>query len=126
MSILVITDQPAVLVVMPVILTGEGHQVTGAGDVLAGLRQLTETRFNLVIADIRMPGLSAMDLISRGRVRAPGTRFLAIIGGSQQSKLPAVPLAGKFWADGLLLRPFKEADLIAVVAELLAESRAFG
>jgi len=123
MSILVITDQPAVLVVLPVILAGEGYKVTGAVNVLSGLRQLTETKFNLVITDIRMPGLSAADLISRGRVRAPGTRFLGIIGGTNETKAAA---PDKFWADGLLLRPFKEADLMAVVAELLAEARAFG
>jgi DNA-binding NtrC family response regulator len=93
---------------------------------LSGLRQLTETSFNLVITDIRLPGLSAEALIGRGKVRAPNTRFLAIIGGGQPSAPPAADRADKFWADGLLLRPFKESDLLAVVAELLAESRAFG
>jgi CheY-like chemotaxis protein len=126
MSILVVTDQAAVLVVLPAILTGEGHQVTVASDVVAGLRQLTETSFNLVITDIRQPGLTAADLISRGRVRAPGTRFLAIIGDAEDSGAPPAPADGKFRSDGILLRPFKQADLLAVVAELLTESRAFG
>jgi len=119
-SILLITDQAAVLAILPAILAAEGYQVTRALDVLGGLRQLTETSFNLVIADIRMPGLSAAELISRGRVRAPGTRFLAIVNAEKP------PAAGKLWADGLLSLPFSQADLLAVVAELLVESRAFG
>jgi len=125
-SILLITDQAAVLVILPAILAAEGYKVTGAVDVPSGLRQLTETSFNLVIVDIRLPGLSAMELISRGRVRAPGTRFLAIIDAPKPSDPPAPPVAGKFWADGFLLLPFRETDLLAVVAELLVESRAFG
>jgi len=125
-SVLLISDQEAVLVILPAILAAEGYQVTRASEVLTGLRQLTETSFNIVIVDIRMPGLSAAELISRGRVRAPGTRFLAIIDASQAPDATAAPAAGKLWADGVLKLPFRQADLLAVVGELLVESRAFG
>jgi DNA-binding response OmpR family regulator len=123
-STIVIADDASVVPWLTGILAANGHQVTTAADGATGLRMLTETMFDLVITDTMLPGLSGLDVVSRGRVRSPGTRFLAIIGGDPESV--ASPTMQKFRADGMLLRPFKEADLLAVVAELLAESRAFG
>jgi DNA-binding NtrC family response regulator len=126
-STIIIADDAGISSSLAEILAAHEHIVTPVTDGAAGLRMLTETMFDLVITDIQAGALSGLDIISRGRVRSPGTRFLAIVGGD---KLPvasqAVPAAQKFGPDGMLLKPFKEADLLAVVAELLAESRAFG
>jgi CheY-like chemotaxis protein len=123
-STIVIADDASASPALTAMLALHGHDVTTVPDGVTGLRMLTETMFNLVITDIRMPGFSGPDVISRGRVRSPGTRFLAIVGPDPEPG--GLSALQRFRADGVLLRPFKEADLLAVVAELLAESRAFG
>ncbi len=126
-AIIVMADEVDALSIFTTILAANGHVVTAVADGETGLRMLTETMFDVAITDIRMPGLSGVEVISCGRIRSPGTRFLAIVGADAEP--PAFPPLGpaqKFGADGMLLRPFNEDGLLAVLAELLHERRAFG
>lgn len=122
-KILVIEDMPSVLMSLQTNLAAGGHEVVCATDGITGLRLICETEFDLVITDIWMPGLNGIDVISRGRARSPETRFLAITGGDPEGCPPAT-IAGvkNFGADGLLLKPFVRAALLAAVSGLLSES----
>ena len=125
-SIIVMADEVGVLRSLAAIVAANGHVVTAVGDGVTGLRMLTETMFDVVITDIRRPGLSGLEVISRGRERSPGTRFLAIVGADVKSRaLPPLPSAQKFGADGLLLRPCNDDAMLALLEELLNERRAF-
>ena len=121
-KILVIEDMPSVLMSLHKNLAGSGHDVTCATDGITGLRLIIETVFDLVVTDIWMPGLNGIDVISRGRARCPGTRFLAITGGDPEGGAPATTSGVEnFGADGVLYKPFVRAALLALVAALLSE-----
>jgi len=123
-KILVIEDTPCVLMSLHTCLAGSGHEVTCATDGITGLRLIIETMFDLVVTDIWMPGLNGMDVISRGRTRWPGTRFLAITGGDPDGGAPAtITGVENFGADGVLFKPFVRAVLLAAVAALLSQAR---
>jgi DNA-binding response OmpR family regulator len=123
-KILVIEDMPPVLMSLQMNLAGSGHDVICATDGITGLRLIIETRFDLVVTDIWMPGLNGMDVISRGRARWPSTRFLAITGGDPDGGAAAeITGVRDFGADGVLFKPFVRAVLLASVAALLPESR---
>jgi len=122
-KILVIEDMPSVLMSLQTSLASCGHEVTCATDGITGLRLIFDTMFDLVVTDIWMPGLNGVDVISRGRARSPRTRFLAITGGDPEgSAAPSVTGVKNFGADGLLVKPFVRAALLAAVAALLSES----
>jgi CheY-like chemotaxis protein len=126
-SILVIEDVSPVLLSLRIILMGGGHTVTCAIDGVSGLHLLTETAFDLVISDIWMPELSGIDVISRGRAQSPKTRFLAITGGNPNSAAaPGAKDVEKFGANAVLFKPFEKAELLNIVATLLAEAPACG
>lgn len=126
-SILVVEDVPPVLLSLRIILSGGGHTVSCATDGLMGVRLLTEQAFDLVISDIWMPGLSGIDVISRGRAKSPGTRFLAITGGNPNSGVsPGAAEAEKFGANAVLFKPFEKHELLQIVTALLAEAPAYG
>jgi CheY-like chemotaxis protein len=126
-SILVIEDVPPVLLSLRIILTGGGHKVTCATDGLMGVRLLSEASFDLVISDIWMPGLSGIDVISRGRAKSPNTKFLAITGGNPNSGVsPGSKDVENFGANAVLFKPFEKHELLNIVSTLLAEAPARG
>ena len=60
--ILVVEDEEAVASLFERLLTDDGHQVTLAGNGDETLRCLREGRFDLLLVDCKMPGMSGPEL----------------------------------------------------------------
>jgi len=121
-SILLIDDVPAVLISLRIVLQGSGYQVVAVGTGEGGLDLLRTQKFDVVITDIWMPGLSGTTVISEGRKLAPRTRFIAISGGDPNGPTDAARLTDSdFGADYVLLKPFEKSDLLAVVDGMLKD-----
>lgn len=54
--------------------------VEDAADALAALEKLKNTSFDLALVDIKMPGLSGIDLIKKAIKFTPATKFLVMSG----------------------------------------------
>jgi len=120
-KILVVEDIPAVMFSLRMVLQGGGHQVTTAANGVQGLALLKDSRFDLVVTDIWMPGTDGAAVIAEGRRIAPGTRFLAITGGSPNGTITAERLEGEsFGADRILFKPFERDEILGAVNELVA------
>lgn len=61
-TILIVDDEPNALKVLAAIMGEEGYRVVTAGSVEAALPRFREIDFDAVITDMKMPGLSGMDL----------------------------------------------------------------
>ena len=61
--ILVIDDEPDILDVMVLILSDQGYRVTTASDGLSGLEQCQRTPPHILITDIRMPGMTGIEVL---------------------------------------------------------------
>ncbi|KIH75867.1 DNA-binding transcriptional response regulator, NtrC family, contains REC, AAA-type ATPase, and a Fis-type DNA-binding domains [Geoalkalibacter ferrihydriticus] len=61
-TILIVDDEPNALKVLAAIMGEEGYRVVTAGSVEAALPRFKEIDFDAVITDMKMPGLSGMDL----------------------------------------------------------------
>jgi DNA-binding NtrC family response regulator len=66
-SILIIDDEPDILLVMSANLKKEGYEVESAEDGEAALRKLENRDFDAIIVDHQMPRLTGMELLSRLR-----------------------------------------------------------
>jgi DNA-binding NtrC family response regulator len=64
-SILLVDDDNSVLLTSSIALRRRGHEVTLAGDGLQALHQLHRNNFDFVVSDIRMPGMSGLELAER-------------------------------------------------------------
>ncbi len=62
-KILVIDDERAIRNSLKDILSYEKHTVDDAPDGLAGLEMIKNTRYDLVLSDIKMPGLDGLELL---------------------------------------------------------------
>ena len=56
------------------------HEVTLAADAKEALAMLAQQRFDVVISDIKMPGMNGVDLLKEIRTEYPMTRVIMITG----------------------------------------------
>ncbi|MCU0562037.1 MAG: response regulator [Desulfobacterales bacterium] len=70
-SILLIDDEEDIREVMAVTLTDAGHTVRTAADGAAGIRLCSEAPPQIVITDIRMPGMDGLQVLERLKAQHP-------------------------------------------------------
>ncbi|HXG16144.1 MAG TPA: response regulator, partial [Calidithermus sp.] len=63
LRVLVVDDQAAIVRFLEVALSKEGCAMSSAGSAEEALRLLAQQPYDLVISDIKMPGLSGLDLL---------------------------------------------------------------
>jgi CheY-like chemotaxis protein len=80
--ILVIDDEVDLLDYMTRALRGEGYLVDAVSDADQALARLAETRYELIICDMRMPGLSGPQLYRQAQAQDPdlAERFMFVTG----------------------------------------------
>ncbi len=86
--ILVVDDDPEVRHVTASFLAGFGYDETEACDGPAALAMLKQERFDLVVADLAMPGMSGVELASEVRAREPGLPILILTGHADAMQIP--------------------------------------
>ena len=68
-SILVVDDESAILDTVRILLKSEGFDVTVAQGGRAGLEALEQDPPAIVLTDVRMPGVTGIDLLKAARAR---------------------------------------------------------
>jgi PAS domain S-box-containing protein len=81
-AILVVDDETEVAQVLADILAADGHEVDTAPDGAAALEKLGRRPYDLVLSDLRMPGLGGPDFHREAERRHPGIgqRFIFLTG----------------------------------------------
>lgn len=107
--VLVVDDEYAVRYLLAATLRDWGYQATVAESGPAAIKALETEAFELVLTDIRMPGMSGLELGRWIRSHYPQLVFIVMTGyGSVDSAAEAVRLG----AFDYLLKPFGEMDLV--------------
>src|SRR6266481_3676229 len=78
--ILVVDDERSICELLEITFRKEGYRVEVAASVEAAKRKLESQIFDIVISDIRMPGVSGVDLLKFTKEIAPDCFFLLITG----------------------------------------------
>ncbi len=110
---LVVDDEAPVRQVLATLLRRMGVDVSESEDGKAALILLEKDRFDLLITDLKMPGMGGESLIRRAAQipSASNTRFIAVTGGAGTINERMV--------DGLLLKPFTPETLASAIREAL-------
>src|SRR5574341_1127659 len=126
-KILIAEDEEITLKHLVNTLQKEGYSVTGSQNGLDALAKIEGDSFDLLIADIKMPGLSGLELLERTREKAPETEVVIITGfGSIGSAVEAMKkgaieyVTKPFDLDELVLKVNKVRDRKGLVRENLA------
>jgi DNA-binding NtrC family response regulator len=95
--VLVVDDDAVFRAALRRYLEGEGFEVTVAGDADSAVTALEREAFDLVLTDLRMPGLDGVELVRRLRAHDPDLVCIVITGfGSPERSIEALR-AGAFW-----------------------------
>ncbi len=116
LRMLVVEDDPMVRRVVVRAAREIGAAVESAEDGRAALGLLEQTRYDVVVTDLKMPVVSGLDVVRVARERHPGTALIVITGYVELEDEGAIRGAGAV----LLLKPFGSEQL----AEALHSARA--
>jgi two-component system cell cycle response regulator CpdR len=119
--LLIVEDDPSVRTLAARALESAGHQVTLAEDGEEGLAKIGESgrRLDLVVSDIRMPGIDGIEMARSAAQRFPHLRILLMTGYADQRER-AAELSGTVL--GVLQKPFTLAEIRDRVAVALTEA----
>ncbi len=119
--ILIVEDTPDFRQMMADILRTGGHEVEEAENGNSAVDRLERTRFDLLVTDVLMPESDGIELIRTLSRKGWVLPILAVSGGG--SNLPAavsLALTEAAGAHRTLYKPFRAAELISAVNDLLA------
>jgi DNA-binding NtrC family response regulator len=114
--LLVVDDDHAFRLTTAALLRADGHDVDVAPDATAAVQALRTHAYDLVLLDLRMPGIDGIQLVETLRVWGESVPVLMISGyGTVENAVRAMHLG----TDDFLTKPVEPDVLSARVAELL-------
>ena len=121
-KILVIDDEPSILLMIKKMLEKEGHEVDLALNGRDGMELFENIKPALVITDIIMPEKEGLETILELRKKNPGLKIIAISGGGRISPEGYLPGAKLLGADMVFQKPLVPKEFISDVSKLLNEA----
>jgi CheY-like chemotaxis protein len=79
-KVLVVDDDPSVRKSIDRVLSNKGYAVITAENGEEAMRKLNEEKYDLVYTDIRMPGMSGLDVAEQVKARKPWTPVVIVTG----------------------------------------------
>jgi DNA-binding response OmpR family regulator len=116
--VLVVEDDADTRDLLAFNLGEEGYQVSACGDGELGLAKARQLRPDLVILDLKLPGLDGLEICRRLK-SDPATATTAVLMLTVRSSESDIVLGLGLGADDYLTKPFRLAELIARVKALL-------
>jgi two-component system alkaline phosphatase synthesis response regulator PhoP len=119
--LLLVEDEPGVVLALTDRLRADGYDVAVARDGEAGLLRASAEAFDLVLLDAMLPRRNGFDVLRELRARGVGTPVLMLTARGQVSdKVRGLKLG----ADDYLTKPFDNAELLARIEARLRPAQA--
>src|SRR5438270_7066348 len=126
-TLLVADDDPGLRESLERTLTREGYRVLLASDGRAALERLQDGAIDLIVTDLKMPGLTGLELLRAAKAISPDVDVILLTAfGTVEEAVKAM----KDGAVDFLTKPFQRAQLLRVIRkalehrELVQENRA--
>lgn len=122
-TVLVVDDEEIFRTMLIRSLKLSGYNVHGASDGVAALEVLEKEDIGTVIADINMPAMDGVTLMSHVRKNWPDVAVVLITGYLSTGEQPA---DSEITADGFLMKPFKIRQITEVLHGLALKKKPVG
>ena len=119
-TILVVDDEPAICELLEEALKWERFRILTATTAEEAVRWLAESRVDIVVSDVSMPGKSGQELLTFLKSTYPHVPVIMITGFSDREMLKKLMASG---ADGFFTKPFHNNELISTVHRVIAMRR---
>jgi DNA-binding response OmpR family regulator len=115
-NILVMEDDLNVAKGLEMVLTEEGYHVNLAGTGELAMKAFREKKFDLLVADLRLPDINGMEVIKQVKEQKPDTEVIVITGyGTAATAVEAM----KIGVHDFLPKPFTEDQIRNSITEAL-------
>jgi DNA-binding response OmpR family regulator len=119
--ILVMEDDANVAKGLEMVLTEEGYAVNLAGTGALALEAFKQKRYDLLVADLRLPDMDGMEVIKKVKAEKPETEVIVITGhGTTATAVKAMKLGAR----DFLPKPFTEEQIKSSIDDVLKEQQA--
>ena len=118
--ILLVEDEPGLVVTLSDLLSAEGYDVASAVDGPSGLARASAETFDLVILDVMLPGKTGFEVCRELRQHG---KDMAILMLTAKAQLVDRVVGLKLGADDYLTKPFAVSELLARVRAVLRRSK---
>jgi nitrogen regulation protein NR(I) len=119
-KILLIEDDPGIRDNLQRVLLEEGHEVAVEEQGDHGLVRASGDSFNVVITDLRLPGLDGLDLVRKLHTAKPRLPIILITAfGTTETAIEAT----KCGAYDYVLKPFDIAEMLTIVSKAADSNR---
>jgi two-component system alkaline phosphatase synthesis response regulator PhoP len=108
--ILLIEDEPGLVLTLKDRLASDGYEVGVAVDGPAGLERITRERWDVILLDVMLPGASGFDVCRDARQRSISTPIIML---TARGQIIDKVLGLKLGADDYLTKPFDMMELTA-------------
>jgi DNA-binding NtrC family response regulator len=115
-KVLVIDDSPEVLTLFSEYLGGEGYEVDTCPDGTIGIQKIENTSYDLILTDLRMPGVDGMAVLKHVMEHSPDSICILLTGyGTVKNAVEAIK-AGAF---DYLTKPVKMDEVLVTLQRAL-------
>ena len=118
-KILLVDDEPAIVDAVGYALRSEGYEVETSKDGERALSRALDDGFDLVVLDLRLPGLSGIEVCRRLRERSDVPILMLTARDAEVDRV----LGLESGADDYVTKPFSMAELISRVRSILRRRR---
>lgn len=119
-KILVVDDEPSLRDVLNIMLKKAGYATSTAADGEEALAQVNREIYDLVITDLKMPGMGGMEVLKAVKSTSPETVVLVVTAfGSAESAVEAMKLG----AYDYLTKPFQIDEVQLIIRNALEKRR---
>ncbi len=120
MTILVADDSPVTRLTIAHILVGAGYQVDAVENGKDALQRLRQTPIDLLFSDVRMPGMSGLELVTAVRQERDLQHLpIILVTGSGEQ----LDQARESRADDILIKPVSSWKVLECTARWLGDRR---
>ena len=122
--VLVVDDEEIICKYLRRELVQRGYEASYRLDGEAALRELATTPYSILLADMKMPGMTGLELLERARSDHPGVSVVIMTGhGPIETAVRAAVRAMKLGASDFLTKPFQAEELALVIGKVLRQRK---
>jgi two-component system alkaline phosphatase synthesis response regulator PhoP len=118
--ILLVEDEPGLVLTLSDLLTVEGYEVETATDGPTGLARAAGEQFDLIVLDVMLPGKNGLEVCRELRRQGRDTPVLML---TAKTQLVDRVVGLKIGADDYVTKPFEAPELLARIEALLRRSK---
>ncbi|MDO9080032.1 MAG: response regulator, partial [Desulfuromonadales bacterium] len=119
-QLLIVDDDRGNRDALTLLLRQEGYRITASDSGEGALQHLAETTFAIVLTDLRLPGISGLDILRYIKERTPQTHVILMTGNASTETAVEAMKEGAF---DYLIKPINVKELKILLGNALEKSR---